>query len=204
MSARLRSEVPPAVTSLVGVVVAMVSAVFGISAHGLAAGAAATAPTSGQILSVLAAGAGIGAVTAALARHRSPVPVAAGGLVAGQGLVHLVLASGHTHTHGPAGHTHGADAATVRAAMDATAVTPHDLWTPAMLGAHVAAIVGTLAVVAVLARTLTWVAARVAPLLDRILLAAADLVVVPALPTPAPDAGYLIARGGTRAPPVAV
>lgn len=202
MSARLRSEVPPVVTSLVGVVVAMVSAVFGISAHGLAAGAAATAPTSGQILSVLAAGAGIGAVTAALARHRSPVPVAAAGLVAGQGLVHLVLASGHTH--GPAGHTHGADAATVRAAMDATAVTSHDLWTPAMLGAHTAAIVVTLAVVAVLARTLAWVAARVAPLLDRILLSAADLVVVPTLPTPAPDAGYLLARGGTRAPPVAV
>ncbi|MFL0578933.1 hypothetical protein [Dietzia sp. 179-F 9C3 NHS] len=202
MSARLRSEVPPVVTSLVGVVVAMVSAVFGISAHGLAAGAAATAPTSGQILSVLAAGAGIGAVTAALARHRSPVPVAAAGLVAGQGLVHLVLASGHAH--GPAGHTHGADAATVRAAMDATAVTPHDLWTPAMLGAHAAAIVVTLAVVAVLARTLAWVAARVAPLLGRILLAAADLVVVPTLPTPVPDPGYLLARGGTRAPPVAV
>ncbi|MBB1016664.1 hypothetical protein G6012_15340, partial [Dietzia schimae] len=42
---RLRAEVPPAVTAVVGIVVALVSGVFGISAHGLAAGALAGPPT---------------------------------------------------------------------------------------------------------------------------------------------------------------
>ncbi|MBB0970544.1 hypothetical protein G6016_16610, partial [Dietzia aerolata] len=64
---RLRAEVPPVVTAAVGIIVALVSGVFGISAHGLAAGAAALPPTSGDILLVGAASAGIGAVTAAVA-----------------------------------------------------------------------------------------------------------------------------------------
>lgn len=203
---RLRAEVPPVVTSLVGVVVALVSGVFGLSAHGLAAGAAAAPPTSGQLLLVVAASAGIGAVTAALARQRSPLVTSAAGLLAGQGLVHLALISGHSH--GGPGHTHlahtGADAAALRAAMDGAAAPTAALWTPAMLAAHVAAIGVTLAVVAVLAGALAWVAARVAPLLDRVVVAAADLVVVPVRRAPVPDTGYLLARGGTRAPPVAV
>ena len=72
---RLRAEVPPVVTAVVGIVVALVSGVFGISAHGLAAGAAAGPPTTGQILMVAAASAGVGVVTAALARHLSLIHI---------------------------------------------------------------------------------------------------------------------------------
>lgn len=205
---RLRSEVPPVVTAAVGIVVALVSGVFGISAHGLAAGAAASPPTLGQILTVAAASAGVGAVTAARACRWSPVLTAGVGLVAGQGLVHLILASGHSHT----GHAasppvhHVVDPAAVRAAMDtqglASAHTA-DLLTPGMLGAHIAAIVLTLALVAVLTGTLSWLAARVMPIF-----ATAHLVVVTPLVSSyeadAPRGRFLLARGGTRAPPVSV
>ena len=205
-AARLRAEVPPVVTSLVGMVVAVVSGIFGISAHGLAAGAGSAPPTSAQILAVLAVSAGVGAVTAALARDRSPVAVSALGLLAGQGLVHVALATGHTHgaaTHAPGVGHHTADPAAVRAAMDSAAVADA-LWTPAMLGAHVAAVVVTLAVVAVLSGTLTWVAARVVPLLGAVHLVVVDRV-RPALHTVVvPAGGHLLARGGTRAPPVGV
>lgn len=205
---RLRPDVPPAVTAAVGIVVALVSGVFGISAHGLAAGAAAGPPTLGQILTVAAASAGVGAVTAARARQWSPVLTAGAGLVAGQGLVHLVLASGHSHTGhaaGPLGH-HVVDPAAVRAAMDSQGLaSAHsaDLLTPGMLGAHMAAIVLTLALVAVLTGTLSWLAARVMPMF-----AVAHLVVVTPLVS-SYDAGtprdqFLLARGGTRAPPVSV
>lgn len=205
------------VSSLVGIVVAVVSAVFGISAHGLAAGTGATLPGSGQMLLVLAASAGIGAATASLARTHRPLVPTAGGLVAGQGVVHLVLISGHGHgraAHPPAhsaAHSdaggHAVDAAAVRAAMDGVATAgagpgahADGLLTPGMLGAHLAA---TLALVAILSATLDWVAGRVLPLL-----ATVHLVVVEKLSTcgriAAPDARYLLARGGTRAPPVAV
>ncbi|KAA0918687.1 hypothetical protein [Dietzia sp. ANT_WB102] len=212
---RLRAEVPPAVTAVVGIVVALVSGVFGISAHGLAAGALAGPPTSGEILMVAAASAGIGAVTAAHARRRTPVLTAAGGLLAGQGLVHLVLASGHTH--GAAGHAagnvagalghHSADPAAVRAAMDGVGLGPGasagTLFTPAMLGAHMAAIAATLVLVAIISGALSWLAARVLPMP-----AVAHLVVVARLlasyDADAPRGRYLLARGGTRAPPVAV
>ena len=211
---RLRAEVSPAVTAVVGVVVALVSGVFGISAHGLAAGVLAGPPTSGQILSVAAASAGVGAVTAALARHRAPALTAAAGLIAGQGLVHVVLASGHTH--GTAGHATGApgvlghhttDPEALRAAMDSVGLAPASsvatLLTPAMLGAHVAAIATTLVLVAILSGTLSWLAARVPPLP-----ATAHLVVVARL-LASYDAHplrgrFLLARGGTRAPPVTV
>ena len=213
------------VTAAVGIVVALVSGVFGISAHGLAAGAAAVPPTSGDILMVGAASAGIGAVTAAIARDRPPLLTAAVGLLAGQGLVHLVLSTGHTHGLGTAhiGH-HGADTAAVRAAMDSASMnsaamdsaamdsaaagstgTGHmaSLLTPQMLGAHLAAVVLTLTLVAILTGTLAWVAARVAPLLAR-----AHLVVVAPLQSSynahAPRARYLLTGGGTRAPPAAV
>lgn len=198
------------VTAAVGIIVALVSGVFGISAHGLAAGTAAIPPTSGDILTVAAASAGIGAVTAVLARHRPPLLTAAAGLFAGQGLVHLVLSTGHTHGLGT-GHTghHGADPAAVRAAMDSagteSAGAGHmaSLLTPQMLGAHIAAVVLTLTVVTILTRTLAWVAARVAPLLERV-----HLVVVAPLLTSynalAPRARHLLTGGGTRAPPAAV
>ena len=203
------------VTAAVGIIVALVSGVFGISAHGLAAGAAALPPTSGDILTVGAASAGIGAVTAALARHRPPLLTAATGLLAGQGLVHLVLSTGHTHTSGVTGAGgalghHVSDPAAVRAAMDAaggaTGVgTGHmdSLLTPQMFGAHVAAVVLTLVLVAILSRTLAWVAARVVPLLARVHL----VVVGPLLSSydaHAPRARYLLTGGGTRAPPAAV
>ena len=158
--------------------VALVSGVFGISAHGLAAGALAGPPTTGQILSVAATSAGIGVVTAAVARRRAPVLTAAAGLIAGQGLVHLVLASGHTHgtagTTGTFGH-HVTDPAALRAAMDgvAPASSAAALLTPGMLGAHVAAIATTLALVAILSGTLSWLAARIPPMV-----ATAHLVVV--------------------------
>ena len=167
-------------------------------------------PTSGDILTVAAASAGIGAVTAVLARHRPPLLTAAAGLLAGQGLVHLVLSTGHTHGLGT-GHTghHGADPAAVRAAMDSagteSAGAGHmaSLLTPQMLGAHIAAVVLTVTVVTILTRTLAWVAARVAPLLGRV-----HLVVVAPLLTSynalAPRARHLLTGGGTRAPPAAV
>lgn len=228
------------VTALVGIVVAVVSAVFGIAAHGLAAGTGAAGtgaiPSAGQFLLVIAASAGVGAAAAALARQQSPLLTAAAGLVAGQGIVHLVLASGHTHAgthttaagsaHSAFGH-HLTDPAAVRAAMDSAAIDsasigsaatgsattggagfgaaadPATLLTPAMLGAHLAAIVITLALVAILSGTLAWVAARVVPLVGAVRL----VVVAPLLASydaSAPRALFLLARGGTRAPPVAV
>ena len=207
---RLRAEVPPAVTAAVGIVVALVSGVFGISAHGLAAGALAGPPTSGQILAVAATSAGIGAVAASVARRRTPVLAAAAGLIAGQGLVHLVLASGHTHgatgTTGVLGH-HATDPAALRAAMDGIGPAPASsaaaLLTPGMLGAHVAAIATTLALVAILSGTLSWLAARIPPMVET-----AHLVVVARLlasyDADTPRGRFLLARGGTRAPPVAV
>ena len=208
------------VTALVGIVVAVVSAVFGISAHGLAAGTGAAglgaaAPSPGQILLVAAASAGVGAATAAIARRRAPVPVALAGLIAGQGLVHLVLATGHAHggvAHAAGSATvalghHVADPAAVRAAMDGSAsgsaASPAALLTPGMLGAHLAAIAATLLLVAAVSGALAWVAARVVPLLGTV-----HLVVVAPLVSSydagAPRDRFLLARGGTRAPPVAV
>ena len=214
---RLRAEVPPVVTAIVGIVVAVVSGVFGISAHGLATTIAMGPPTAGQILLVAAASAGVGAATAAVARHRSPIATATAGLIAGQAVVHMVLSSGHAHGH-HAGAAHAAghhitDPAAVRTAMDSAAgqsVTGLDpaasaaaLFTPGMLGAHLAAIVVALALVAILAGTLAWVAARVLPMAASVHL----VVVAPLLSgyhADAPRARYLLARGGTRAPPVAV
>ena len=207
---RLRAEVPPAVTAVVGIVVALVSGVFGISAHGLAAGALAGPPTSGQILAVAATSAGIGAIAASVARRRAPVLTAAAGLIAGQGLVHLVLATGHTHgaagTTGVLGH-HATDPAALRAAMDGVGPAPASsaaaLLTPGMLGAHVAAIAVTLALVAILSGTLSWLAARIPPMAETV-----HLVVVARLlasyDAQTPRGRFLLARGGTRAPPVAV
>lgn len=213
------------VTALVGMVVAVVSGMFGIAAHGLAAGtdAAVTGaliPGAGQLLLVAAASAGVGVAASAIARRRPPMLVAAAGLISGQGIVHLVLASGHTHSGAPvaAGSAHSAlghhltDPALVRAAMDSaaaggagsgTVTSAATLLTPGMLGAHLAAIVVTLALVAILSGTLAWVAARVVPLLGTVRL----VVVAPLLSSY--DAGaargrFLLARGGTRAPPVAV
>ena len=207
---RLRAEVPPAVTAVVGIVVALVSGVFGISAHGLAAGALAGPPTVGQILSVAAASAGVGVVTAAVARRRAPVLTAAAGLIAGQGLVHLVLASGHTHgaagTTGVLGH-HATDPAALRAAMDGVGPAPASsaaaLLTPGMLGAHVAAIAVTLALVAILSGTLSWLAARIPPMVET---AHLDVVarLLASYDADTPRGRFLLARGGTRAPPVAV
>jgi len=194
------------VTAAVGIIVALVSGVFGISAHGLAAGASSVAPTSGGILMVATASAGIGAVTAALARRRPPLLTAAAGLLAGQALVHLVLTTGHTHTagaNGTIGH-HATDPVAVRAAMDSTgAGHMGTLLTPQMLGAHIAAVVLTLTLVAILSGTLAWVAARVAPMLVRVHL----VVVAPLLSSydaHAPRGRYLLAGGGTRAPPATV
>lgn len=211
---RLRAEVPPAVTAGVGIVVALVSGVFGISAHGLAAGALAGPPTSGQILAVAATSAGIGAVAASVARRRAPVLTAAAGLIAGQGLVHLVLATGHPHSTtgyatgapGALGH-HTTDPAALRAAMDGVGLAPASsaeaLLTPGMLGAHVAAIVTTLALVAILSGTLSWLAARIPPMVET-----AHLVVVARLlasyDADTPRGRFLLSRGGTRAPPVSV
>jgi len=224
---RRRAEAPPVVTALVGMVVALVSVVFGVSAHGLAAGTGAVLPPVGQLLMVAAAGSGVGAVSATLARRRSPVMIAGAGLVVGQGIVHAVLSAGHgSHgahpltAPGAAGSAvraaggqattahHAVDAAAVRAAMDHAALdgagSVEALLTPGMLGAHLAAIVATVALVAVLSATLAWVAARLLPSSP----AAGHLVVVepPRVTsrTRVPEARYLISCGGTRAPPVCV
>ena len=199
------------VTALVGIVVAVVSGVFGISAHGLATTIDMGPPTAGQILLVAAASAGVGAATAAVARHRSPIATATAGLIAGQAVVHMVLSSGHAHgNHAaaahPAGH-HITDPAAVRSAMDSAGLDPAAsaaaLFTPGMLVAHLAAIASALALVAILAGTLAWVAARVLPMAASVHL----VVVVPLLSHYNADtlrARYLLARGGTRAPPAAV
>ena len=201
------------VAAAVGIVVAVVSGVFGISAHGLAAGAAAVPPNSGDILTVGAASVGIGAVTAALAHRRSPLITAAVGLLAGQGLVHIALSTGHSHSGGMSGAIghHAADPASVRAAMDGAAGGAgsagvghmESLLTPEMLGAHLAAVILTLALVAILSRTLAWVAARVAPLLATVHV----VVVVPLVASydaHAPRVRYFLTGGGTRAPPATV
>lgn len=210
---RLRSEVPPAVTAVVGMIVAIVSAVFGISAHGLAAPLGMGPVTSGQVLTVGAASAGVGAVTAAIARLRSPIATAALGLIGGQGAVHLVMSFGHSHATSGAltasshalGH-HASDAAAVRAAMDSAALDPlasaAALMSPMMLAAHVGAIGAALLTIAVLAGALAWLSARtfLPP-------ATAHLVVVYLLAphhAGVPLKQYLLSRGGTRAPPVAV
>lgn len=209
-AARPTAEVPPLVTSVIGILVAVVSGVFGISAHGLAAGTGAVVQSPGQLLIIVGACVGIGVVTSALARHRPPVAVSSVGLLTGQIVVHLALVS--SHSHGGASHAHGAanpagaaaEAASLRAAMDSAAVSSDALWTPAMLGAHLAAIVVTLAVVAVLAGALAWVAALVVPQDAAVLLAVGDRLVVVGRSLLTPDTGFLLARGGTRAPPVAV
>lgn len=207
------------VTTIVGMVVAVVSAVFGISAHGMAAGTATALPGSGQLLMVLGASAGIGAATASLARQHSPVLLSGAGLLAGQGVVHLVLISGHAHgaaSSHPAGHAagHTVGSAAIRAAMDSASGAAgaggpgagshvDALLTPGMLGAHLGAILLTLTVVAVLSATLSWLAARLAPLAASVHLVVVELI-SPHGRVAAPDARYLLVGGGTRAPPLTV
>src|SRR5699024_9206868 len=82
---RTRPAAPDGASTATGIDVAVASAVFGVCAHGLAAGTGAALPSSEQLLMLLGASAGVGAVTAALARRRSPVLLSVGGLLAGQG-----------------------------------------------------------------------------------------------------------------------
>lgn len=191
-------------TTTVGVTVALVSGIFGISAHGLATDMGAV--SLAQVLTVAAASAGIGAATAAAARYRFPILTSALGLIIGQGAVHVAMSGGHTHhtsSSHPPGH-HVTDPAALQAAMDTAA---HDalasttaLMTPAMLAAHIAAIGSALLVIAVLAGALAWVSARMMPPVST-----AYLVVVAVGLSPrgadAPLKRYLVSRGGTRAPP---
>src|SRR5699024_11447587 len=115
---------PDVVSTATGIVVAVVSAVFGVCAHGLAAGTGAALPSSEQLLMLLGASAGVGAVTAALARRRSPVLLSVAGLLAGQGLVHLVMVS--DHAHGGAGHDHAAGHVVYPGALRAAMVCRND------------------------------------------------------------------------------
>ncbi|KAA0918303.1 hypothetical protein FQ137_02775 [Dietzia sp. ANT_WB102] len=206
---RLRSELPSVVTAVVGMVVAVVSGVFGISAHGLAAPGDMGPVTAGQLLTVAATSAGVGAVTAALARYRPPIFTAAVGLVCGQGAVHLAMSSGHSHStgapHGVGIHT--VDPAVVRTAMDDAALDPlasaAALLSPVMVAAHIAAIVFALLVIAVLAGALAWLSARAFP--PPVIAHLSTILITRA--TGRSDTSvkqYLLSRGGTRAPPVAV
>lgn len=193
-------------TTIVGVTVALVSGIFGISAHGLATDMGAV--SLAQVLTVAVTSAGIGAATAAAARFRFPILTSALGLIIGQGAVHVAMSGGHAHhksgSH-PPGH-HVTDPAALRAAMDTAAhdalasATP--LMTPAMLAAHIAAIGSALLVIAVLAGATAWMSARMMPLI-----ATAHLVAVVVVRFPrgadAPLKRYLVSRGGTRAPPAA-
>ena len=194
-------------TKIVGVTVALVSGIFGISAHGLAAD---MGPVSfAQALTVAVTSAGIGAATAAAARYRFPILASASGLITGQGAVHIAMSGGHSH-HGsgshPPGH-HGTDPAALRAAMDTAA---HDalasataLMTPVMLAAHIAAIGSALLVIAALAGALAWVSARSMPPISTAHLVAVVAVVPVPRGADAPLKRYLVSRGGTRAPPAA-
>jgi len=192
-------------TTIVGVTVALVSGIFGISAHGLATD---MGPVSlAQVLTVAGTSAGIGAATAAAARNRFPILTSALGLVIGQSAVHIAMSGGHTHhTSGshPLGH-HVTDPAALRAAMDTAA---HDalasataLMTPAMFAAHIAAIGSALLVIAVLAGALAWMSARLMPPLATGHLVAVVGVVLFPRGADAPLKRYLVSRGGTRAPP---
>lgn len=212
---RGETSAPDPVCVAAGVVVALVSVVFGVAAHGMADHGGV--PGGPALLGLGLVGAGIGALAAELSRRYRPELVAGGALVLGQGLVHGVLTSvpgGHAHTaaaHGTTAHDtvapgHGVDVAALSAAMDAAALGRGSagLLSPAMLGAHAVAIVLTVAVVAILAATLTWVAARMvvaAPVTPH---AADTVLVVVSLVARAVREGYLVARGGTRAPPLAV
>ncbi|AWH93492.1 hypothetical protein A6035_16360 [Dietzia lutea] len=194
-------------TAIVGAIVAMVSGIFGISAHGLATD---MGPVSfAQALTVGVTSAGIGAATAAAARYRLPMLTSALGLAIGQGAVHVAMSGGHTHhasvSH-PPGH-HATDPAALRAAMDTAA---HDalasaaaLMSPVMLAAHAAAIGSALLVIAVLAGALAWVSARTMPPKSTAHLVAVVAVVLSPRGADAPLKRYLVSRGGTRAPPAA-
>lgn len=194
-------------TAIVGAIVALVSGIFGISAHGLATD---MGPVSvAQALTVGITSAGIGAATAAAARYRLPILTSALGLILGQGAVHVAMSGGHPH-HGsvshPPGH-HTTDPAALRAATDAAA---HDalasaaaLMSPVMVAAHVAAIGSALLVIAVLAGALAWVSARTMPPISTAHLVAVVDVILPPRGADAPLKRYLVSRGGTRAPPAA-
>lgn len=206
---------PQPVTSLVGIVVALVAAVFGVCAHGLAAGPATPVPDAGTLVQV-ALGAGlVGALTAGAARRLPVLPTAAAGLLAGQGLTHLVLVVAHSGPHGAAAHVDhlaahtgsagaAAESAAVRAAMDAAGDAGHARLGWAMVLAHLGAIALTLVVLGLLAAALSWLAARVVPLLGGVLLPAPAVVPRAATPPARPSAVFLVGRGGTRAPPVTV
>lgn len=196
-------------------VVAVVSGVFGISAHGLAAPLDMGPVTAGQVLMVGAASAGVGAVTAAVARHRRPLVASTFGLICGQGLVHLMMSAGHSHPTSEAhaasppslGH-HTADPAALQTAIDTAAFDPvasaAALMSPVMLAAHVAAIGAALLVIAVLAGALAWLSARTFLPPSIVHLACAVVILVAPRQVDARAKKFLISRGGTRAPPVAV
>lgn len=202
-------------TAVVGMIVAVVSGVFGISAHGLAVPLNMGPVTAGQVLMVGAASAGVGAVTAAAARRRSPLATSAFGLICGQGVVHLVMSAGHSHPtsgahaaspHSPGHHT--SDPAALQTAMDTAALDPlasaAALMPPVMLAAHVAAIGAALLVIAVLVGSLAWLSARTFRPPSTAHLACAVVVLVAPRQVDATLGQYLVSRGGTRAPPVAV
>ena len=196
-------------------VVAVVSGVFGISAHGLAAPLDMGPVSAGQVLMVGAASAGVGAVAAAVARHRRPLVASAFGLICGQGVVHLVMSAGHSHptsgAHAASPHSfghHASDPAALQTAMDTAAFDPvasaAALMSPVMLAAHVAAIGAALVVIAVLAGALAWLSARTFLPPSIVHLACAVVILVAPRQVDATLRQYLVSRGGTRAPPVAV
>lgn len=208
---RRYGEVPSLMTTAAGILVAVVCAVFGIGAHGLAAGMDLARLDTGQALLAMGVSAAVGAAVARLARRRSPLLLSGTGMLAGQGLIHLVLSAGHAHadTHGahPVGRApHGGS---MPAALDGTesaavgATHVDSLLTPTMLGAHLAAIGLTVALVALLIAVLEWGAARMPTLPTRTPIAVGGPPRVHDT-APAPDARYLLSAGGTRAPPPAV
>lgn len=195
---RRSGEVPSLVTTAIGTLVATICVVFGIGAHGLAAGMDLARLDTGQGLLAMGVSAAIGATVAELARWWSPLFLAGSGLFAGQVLIHLVLSIGHGH-HG--GTMRTPVGITEHASVGAAHV--QSLLTPTMLSAHLAAIALTVVLVTLLIAVLDWGAARLLPLPTR---TPAIGVRIPGghRTDQAPDGRYLLSAGGTRAPPVAV
>ena len=195
---------PQVVPLVTGVVVAAVAGVFGLCAHGLASAGPAFAPDGPAVLLALTGSALVGATTAAMGRRLPLLPVAGAGLLAGQLVVHLVLAGHHLGHSGGAhpGHLAGPrQTLAVQAAMDSATpqASPFHM-SPVMAVAHLAAIAVTVVLLALISGALAWLGSRVVTPVrctwGRQGAASLRPTGSRIVPTPA----HLFSGGGTRAP----
>lgn len=202
--------------SICGVVVAVVSGVTGVVAHGMASDHP-MALTSQSALAVLVACGAVGFGTARLIARCHPGLAVTGGLVAAQGAVHYALHWTHgSHASGHGGHpslgheahllyTPAERARIVQEAMEAGAGAPHGGMTWSMLAAHVGATLVAGGALALIAAMLGWLSARA----ER--LAVPEVVVYERLTLPLPSveprafvSHHLVSRGAVRGPPISV